>query len=338
LFKGLKIEKKPTKNKNSFHVLYFNLALDLGPSLTPERVHQSLIEHVNTSISSFADTYNMNVHTSPNTLTTAFTSLAHKLKQKNLLLLVDEYDRFANKLIFNPTVYKHTLSHSQDPAHISPVRDLFEQIKQLSFHMNCRSFVTGVSPMLLNDSSGANIWTRITFDKKFGDLFGFSEGDVNKFLTERRVGKKERDNLIPILRKYLDGYRFPNSSHSYYNPVAVMRVLGNYLDDPDWLRLKIKSGEHIDEEELERKLIDESLAPTETILNALANSPVISDVLVKLLDDTDPIKVDEINEDIRIGDLQGRSASNPESRLNLLKKVASFLFYQGLATVTTGSS
>ena len=71
-----------------------------------------------------------------------------------VFVLIDEYDRFANKIMFeNPDQYNKVVVVRSVDLLSSPIRSFFETIKTMT---NIRSFTVGISPIALADASGAN--------------------------------------------------------------------------------------------------------------------------------------------------------------------------------------
>jgi hypothetical protein len=79
-------------------------------------------------------------------------------------------------------------------------------------------FVTGVSPILLDDlSSGFNIIRHISHKPAFNAMAGFTHADVERAVDEFLAGRPElredprlgdRARLLATLERYYDGYRF----------------------------------------------------------------------------------------------------------------------------------
>jgi hypothetical protein len=73
---------------------------------------------------------------------------------RKVFILIDEYDRFANKLVFErPDMYTKVVAGQSGDTFFSTIHSFFECIKRLQ---NARSFTMGLSPIALADASGAN--------------------------------------------------------------------------------------------------------------------------------------------------------------------------------------
>lgn len=95
-----------------------------------------------------------------------------------LYLIIDEYDRFANKLLFeNPTLYGSVVMGESGKRGSSVLRSIFEAVKEASGNFSggmFRCLVVGLAPLALNDASGANSFTDVTYESSLGELLGFT--------------------------------------------------------------------------------------------------------------------------------------------------------------------
>ena len=89
-----------------------------------------------------------------------------ELKQPpRLLVLVDEYDRYSNKLMLeNAAHYLASLKDKKSAASlVHPLRSLFETLKSIGGKLNrYRTLVVGLTPVAIADASGANVWKNIS--------------------------------------------------------------------------------------------------------------------------------------------------------------------------------
>ncbi len=97
-------------------------------------------------------------------------------------------------------------------------------------------FITGVSPILLDDlSSGFNIITHISQHDRFNTMAGLTRADVERAVDEFILGKLElladprladRDRLLATLELYYNGYRFSrHAPERVYNSDLVLYFL-----------------------------------------------------------------------------------------------------------------
>lgn len=104
--------------------------------------------------------------------------LAVRATSTPLYLIIDEYDRFANKLLFENTTHYGSVVLGESGKHGSSVlRSIFEAVKKASGNFSggmFRCFVVGLAPLALNDASGANSFTDVTYESLLGELLGFT--------------------------------------------------------------------------------------------------------------------------------------------------------------------
>lgn len=225
LFGGLWIHERPTSERGSYLVL----TLDFSPVTTDrglDEMRRSFLDTIKNCLRllliryrdrlpDFArldatlDTY----HDAAALVGSLFAIVAgtgHKL-----CLLIDEYDNFANRLLSDG---KQDLYESIVGA-TGFVRSFYAALKAgTTTGALARMFVTGVSPILLDDlSSGFNIIRHISQKPRFNAMAGFTRADVERavdeFLASRprlredpRLGDRAR--LLGELERYYNGYRF----------------------------------------------------------------------------------------------------------------------------------
>ncbi|MCL0032968.1 ATP-binding protein, partial [Peptococcaceae bacterium] len=143
---------------------------------------------------------------------------------KKLYLIIDEYDHFANDIIAmgDDKLYKDIIRAT------GFVRDFYETIKIGTESTIDRIFITGISPVMLDDlTSGFNIASNLTLDPKLNDMMGFTEEEVEKAIgklgievTMPTTGKKlSTEELLMELNKNYNGYLFNiKAKNRVYNP------------------------------------------------------------------------------------------------------------------------
>jgi len=119
-----------------------------------------------------------------------------------LYLIIDEYDRFANKLLFeNRELYGSIVMGESGKRGSSVLRSIFEAVKEASGNFSggmFRCLVVGLAPLALNDASGANSFTDVTHEPALGELLGFTREHLS-------VGM---DFLIKVLNQHSFSYHF----------------------------------------------------------------------------------------------------------------------------------
>jgi hypothetical protein len=141
------------------------------------------------------------------------------LPDSRLLVLVDEYDRFANKLMLeNPEAYRRAVQGKSKQLNSSPIRGLFESIKSFdSFPIGCRSFTVGITHIALADASGPNYITNLSNKPHFSGLCGYTDADVERGLALiKPLTEIDQGHAKKLLKAAFDGYRFVGSDKPLY--------------------------------------------------------------------------------------------------------------------------
>ena len=185
-FGDLWIGAKPTKQRNSYQVLYFDFS-KAGCSLPGADLMSSFNEYCSLVINNFASRYASyygddfkktieNIESAKAKL--SYIEIEAKEKGYPLYLIIDEYDNFTNVILS-----EHGQKMFHDLTHASGFyREYFKQFKG----MFDRIFLMGVSPVTLDDlSSGYNIDWNISVDETFNAMMGFSETEVREMFSYR---------------------------------------------------------------------------------------------------------------------------------------------------------
>ena len=141
---------------------------------------------------------------------------AVKSSKYKLYLIVDEYDSFANKLIFSvdPSVKDSGLEQSI-------LRDFGDMVKSGSSGPITRMFFTGIASMAFCDAlSGLNMVSDISFDPAFSSVVGLSEVDVSRALEKLELNDADNQDHMAVMKKHFNGYRFAEGAEGVYNPQA----------------------------------------------------------------------------------------------------------------------
>lgn len=244
LFDGLWIHKHPTPNRNKYLVL----TLDFSPVSTHGTIEQictSFAVQVKEPVRSFITRYEalipalselMDVIRSPDEdtagLMTTLLSMVRDAGQQ-VFLLIDEYDHLGNRLLSDDK--KDTYAELVTATGF--VRSFYASLKAFTRSSTlARTFVTGVSPIMLDDlSSGFNIVAHISQENVFNGMAGFTRADVERAVdillhdkpelaNDPRIG--DRKVLLATLERYYDGYRFSKrASERMYNSTLVLYFL-----------------------------------------------------------------------------------------------------------------
>ena len=239
LYGDLYIGKHATPNRNKFLILYLNFAIvnaDLG------NYRSALDAHCNTRFNSFCDTY-------ASLLSSGFKD---ELNRKNgcveqldyiynecdrvglkIYLFIDEYDHFTNHILSDAARLEEYKGETHGTGYL---RTFFDTIKSGTYSSIERVFITGVSPVTLDDlTSGFNIGTNYSLDYDFNEMVGFTEKEVREMLTyygQHYQFNHTIDELIEIMKPYYDNYCFSEDAYgetTMYNSNMVLSFLYKYI-------------------------------------------------------------------------------------------------------------
>ena len=249
LYGDLYIGKHPTPNHNKYLIIYLNFAVvnaDLG------NYRSALDAHCNTRFNSFSDTY-------ASLLSKGFKD---ELNKKNgcveqldyiynecdrvglkIYLFIDEYDHFTNHILSDAARLDEYKGETHGTGYL---RTFFDTIKAGTDSSIERVFITGVSPVTLDDlTSGFNIGTNYSLSNGFNEMVGFTEEEVREMLSyygQHYEFNHTVDELIEIMKPYYDNYCFALKAYgktTMYNSNMVLSFLFKYIDEECELPLQM---------------------------------------------------------------------------------------------------
>src|SRR6056297_2549276 len=236
LFKGLWIHENPTEEKNAYLVLrldFSGIETDKGK----EALFNSFLWKVKMKAKEFVNRYNAyysegttNAIETAENPSSVIDALCTLLKEKQIYLLIDEYDNFANDLIGanEDNLYYEILSKT------GFVRTFYEAIKSGAQEgAISRIFLTGVSPIMLDDlTSGFNIAKNITLERAYNQALGFTQVEVEEMLDYYNILPEEKkQKTLEDMKKYYNGYLFhPQATERLYNPDMVLHFMDAYKE------------------------------------------------------------------------------------------------------------
>ncbi|MCL2845080.1 MAG: ATP-binding protein [Chitinivibrionia bacterium] len=134
-----------------------------------------------------------------------------------IFVIIDEYDHFANNLIAMGKSYIDEVKAG------GIVRSFYESLKAGTSSVVKRIFITGISPMMINDlTSGFNMSTDYSLYSKYNEMFGFTKEEVERMMSETGVDK----NLIKVdMEAYYNGYLFnEDGENKVYNSQMILFI------------------------------------------------------------------------------------------------------------------
>ena len=224
------IGEKPTKLKNSYHILKFNFS---GIDTTNEETTiKGFKSKVQSSIKFFVEKYGLDFFVNSkeeaeNILDDLIKAFKIQRAEEKIYVIIDEYDHFANELLgFNTNQFKSLVSKN------GKVRKWYEILKEGTESVIDRIFITGVAPITLDSlTSGFNISSDKTQSGSFNEMIGFTEEELKNLMQNQEITKSEQQEILPIMRENYDGYKFSiNGREKIYNSNMCLYFLNNYLE------------------------------------------------------------------------------------------------------------
>ena len=318
LFGKLYIGQNPTPEHNRYLIIHLNFAIVVG-SLDDYKT--GMDDYCRTQFNFFADVYS---HLLPPDTKTGLREQKDAVNQLNYLctqcekagqkiyLFIDEYDHFTNQILANR---QHETRYRSQTHGEGYLRKFFDTVKGAAEKNLGRVFVTGVSPVTMDDlTSGFNIGTNYSLNPRFNEMTGFTEEEVREML-EYYAGvlpfNHTVDELIKAIKPWYDNYCFAVRSYgktTMYNSVMVLNFLSNYIDnDYDMPDKMIETNIRIDYDKI-RMLIRHDK-------DFFDDASIIQDLVTK-------------------GFVTGNLVENfPAERINDPDNFLSLLFYFGMVTI-----
>ena len=239
LFSGLYIGENPTEERNSYLIIELDFSL-VGGGLGNYK--ESMDGHCRIRFESFYSRYaSLLPEETEEKLREAkgaveqlqvLIDMCGKVGQK-IYLVIDEYDHFTNDILSDSNRLKDYENETHGEGYF---RKIFNTIKAGTASSIKRCFVTGVSPVTMDDlTSGFNIGTNYSISPEFNELVGFTEEDVREMLDYYRTTVEfhhTTDELIELMKPWYDNYCFAKQSYgetTMYNSNMVLYFVDNYI-------------------------------------------------------------------------------------------------------------
>ena len=224
LFGDLYIGQHPTPLKNSYLTLRLSFA-----GITTDQGKEKLISDfdgsVREGVREFLQRYLSEYAISHETAIEALRLCLNVAREQGvkIYLIIDEYDNFANELIANndTELYYDLLSGE------GYVKAFYKAIKEGTSSSIERLFMTGVSPIMLDDlTSGFNITSNITLKHQLNGMLGLTDSEVKQLIAELDAASLNKQQMNADLREYFNGYLFSaEASERVYNTNMVIYFL-----------------------------------------------------------------------------------------------------------------
>ena len=318
IFGKLYIGQNPTPEHNTYLVIRLNFAVIVGGL---DEYQVGMDAYCNTHFNYFVDVYE---HLLPEGTKEGLNSKKDAVEQLDYLcsqckksgqkiyLFIDEYDHFTNQILANKA---HEGNYQLQTHGEGYLRKFFDTIKGAAGATLGRVFVTGVSPVTMDDlTSGFNIGTNYSLYPQFNEMTGFTEEEVREMLeyySSVLPFNHTVDELIKEMKPWYDNYCFAEESYgrtTMYNSVMVLNFLDNYIhSEYNIPKSMIESNIRIDYDKI-RMLIrhDKEFAHDASIIQQLVTKGFVTGKLVEHF---------------------------PAERINAPDNFVSLLFYFGMVTI-----
>jgi len=241
LFGDLYIGKNPTPEHNKYLVLWLDFS---SVAASIDDYKDGLDANCNLAYNDFCDTYQellpKGIKDGMNKLNGCVEQLLYICREANkvnqqIYLFIDEYDHFTNKILGEP---QHMTSYRKQTHGEGYLRLFFDAVKSATATSLKRVFVTGVSPVTMDDlTSGFNIGTNYSLSAEFNEMTGFTEEEVRDMLAYYSTVCPFRhsvDELIKAMKPFYDNYCFALKSYgrvTMYNSVMVLYFIDQYISN-----------------------------------------------------------------------------------------------------------
>lgn len=231
---------------------------------------------------------------------------------KKIYLFIDEYDNFTNMILAHE---EHLVRYRNQTHGEGYLRQFFNAIKGTAGNSLGRVFVTGVTPVTMDDlTSGFNIGTNYSLSSDFNEMTGFTEEEVREMLDyygSVLPFNHTTDELIKVMKPWYDNYCFAEERYgetTMYNSMMVLYFVDNYIGYEYQITKKmVETNIRIDYDKL-RMLIrhDKEFAHDASIIQQLVTQGFV---------------IGTLNENF------------PAERINDPDNFLSLLFYFGMVTI-----
>ena len=245
-FGGLDIGREPTAERGKYLFIDFNFT---GVEKRIDRVQDSFNEYCSERLDVFVERQAGRLPEGTTAAVLAkrtchekFNTLTMRLKGSGLALYItiDEYDNFTNTILAESRESYEALCHGD-----GFFKQFFNELKLATTGTDApvtRLFVTGVTPVTMDDvTSGFNIASNISLNPAFAALTGFTHGDVRAMLAYYRTHAGfafDEAAVFETMRRWYDGYRFSPETGAdgkepprVANPTLVLYYMQYFLQN-----------------------------------------------------------------------------------------------------------
>ncbi len=220
MFGDTYIGKSTTSLANQYHIMRFDFS-----GIDVNDVEESFRQYLLLRLNSFIDKYKLDIQTKNNPIILFNDIFEYFTKNKlELMILIDEYDNFANKLLLREkTEYLNLVSEKT-----ASFKQFFTVLKTATSGNDSplkRMFITGVTPMTMFDvTSGFNIGSNISLHPDLNDMVGFNEDELTEILEYYKLDVDKE-----ILKEWYNNYTFsPLTEQKVFNTDMILYFINKY--------------------------------------------------------------------------------------------------------------
>ena len=314
LFSDLAVSKKPTLSRGKYLILNFDFS-EVSAQGDIEKIVENFYSYCNKRYKAFQRRYKKIIDNfaiekdALASLDELF--MAVEESPYKIYVLIDEYDNFINEIM----VKGRRKDYEKLVTGEGIVKTFFKKIKAHSGSIIDKIFITGISPVVLNDiSSGFNIAKDITFRENFNDMCGFKEQEIRQvvetIIEEQRLQQQSKD-ILQVMKKYYNGYCFNiKKTQKIYNPTLSLYFLENLQ----------QSGN------MPEEMLDKNLQTDINKLDFLSRIELGRKVILEILENRDQIKVSKVVMEFQLKDLLELEKQDEDY-------IASMMLFFGLLTI-----
>ena len=227
LFEGLAIEKleKEWRKYPVFH-------LDLNGKFYTTA--QSLTDIINYHLFQWETEYGLEPNGEVDTRFKAVIDAAYEKTGRQVVVLIDEYDKPIVDNLLNPDLMEQFRVALQGFYSVLKAKD-----EKIRF-----GFLTGVSKIgKLSVFSGLNNLKDISLNKEYSEICGITDCELHDYFDEsvRELGNANelsKEESYSKLKEMYDGYHFTHNSNGVYNPFSLL----NSLSDKEFRKYWFETG------------------------------------------------------------------------------------------------
>jgi hypothetical protein len=228
LFGDTYIYANPTKRRHSYCIMKFDFsAVDIT------RYNESFRVNLLLTIKNFVEDYHIDLKFASDNPIDRFRELFDHCSKNNLpiYIFIDEYDNFVNKLLVNDMGnYKDAVTTKE-----ALYKQFFTMLKVGTSSNNSairKMFFTGVSPLALYDvTSGSNIGSNISLNRKFNDFTGVTQDELINIIKHYQLEDK-KDLIVMRCNEWYNSYRFHSDvEHTIYNSDMILYYIYHLKSD-----------------------------------------------------------------------------------------------------------